>query len=85
MEKTHSKNSVPISPERSDEIRTGLNIFARAIEHSEQLPKDFTPSTSFSGNVKSLHPSTDPYNVSLSEMRKFIANKNLQEESGLPE
>ena len=65
-----------------DEIKKGLDLFSRAMEHVEQLPKDFTPSTSFSANVKSLEPSGDPYNVSSSEMREFMANKALQEESG---
>lgn len=85
MENTHFENSIPVSSERSDEIRKGLSLFARAIEYSEQLPKDFAPSTSFSVKVKSLHPSADPYYVSFSEMREFIANKTLQEESDLIE
>lgn len=85
MENTHPENSTPVSPERSDEIKKGLNLFARAIEHSEQLPKIFTTSTSFSADVKSLHPSGIPYQVSFQEVREFMANKTLQEESDLTE
>lgn len=85
MENTHPENSTSISPERSDGIKKGLNLFARTIEHSEQLPKDFIPSTFFSTDVKSLHSSADLYNVSLSEIREFIANKNSQKPSGLTE
>jgi hypothetical protein len=84
MNNISPENSTPISPQRSDEIKKGLNIFARAIEHSEQLPKDFTLPTSFLvANVKSLHPSADPYNVSFREMREFMAKKVLEEESRL--
>lgn len=81
MENLQPENAMSVSPERSDEIKKGLDFFSRAMEHVEQLPKDFTPSTSFSANVKSLELSGDPYNVSFSEMREFMANKALQEES----
>lgn len=81
MENLQPENAMSVSPERSDEIKKGLDLFSRAMEHVEQLPKDFTPSTSFSANVKSLELSGDPYNVSFSEMREFMANKALQEES----
>jgi hypothetical protein len=83
MNNTSPENSTPVSPERSDQIKKGLDIFARAVAYSEQLPQNFTPSTSFSANLKSLHPSVDPYNVYFREMREFMANKALQEESGL--
>lgn len=67
-------------PERSDEIKKGLDILSRATERAKQLPNDFTPSTSFSANLKSSNPSIDPYHVSFSEIREFMANNASQEE-----
>ena len=79
MNNLQPEDLTPIPPERSDEIKKGLNLFARAMQHIEQLPKGFTPSTSFSENLKSLSPSADPYKVTFAETRAFTRNKKLEE------
>lgn len=79
MNNLQPENLTPISSDRSDEIKKGLDLFARAMQHIEQLPKGFTPSTSFSEDLKSLSSSADPYRATFAEMRAFMENKKLEE------